>query len=166
MVQFIPGVQLNERFYREAVATIFAAAFPELRYSAALIGYGSDVLGFDSERSTDHEWGPRLVIFLDDDDHRALANRLTELLAAELRTEFCGYSTNFSEPDENRVRWMVPGEAGKVRHHLYFETLHQFTRRYLAVEPHQELSSIDWLLMYQSALLEVTGGAVLPRWAA
>ena len=113
MVQFIPGVQLNGRFYREAVAPIFAAALPELRYSAALIGYGSDVLGFDSERSTDHEWGPRLVIFLGDDDHRALANRLTELLAAELPTEFCGYSTNFSEPDENRVRWMVPGSQAR-----------------------------------------------------
>ncbi len=49
MPQFIPGVQLNEMFYREAVAPILAGAFPDLRYSAALIGHGSDVLGFDSE---------------------------------------------------------------------------------------------------------------------
>lgn len=48
MTQFIHGVQLKEMFYREAVAPILLAAFPGLRYSAALIGYGSDVLGYDS----------------------------------------------------------------------------------------------------------------------
>jgi hypothetical protein len=31
MTQFIHGVQLNETFYREAVAPILSAAFPELR---------------------------------------------------------------------------------------------------------------------------------------
>jgi hypothetical protein len=31
MTQFIRGVQLNEMFYREAVAPILSAAFPELR---------------------------------------------------------------------------------------------------------------------------------------
>jgi hypothetical protein len=43
MAHFIPGVQLNEMFYREAVAPIIADAVPGLAYSAALIGYGSDV---------------------------------------------------------------------------------------------------------------------------
>jgi len=47
MPHFIPGVELNELFYREVVAPIIASEFPNLRHSAALIGHGSDVLGFD-----------------------------------------------------------------------------------------------------------------------
>ena len=72
MPQFIPGIKLNQLFYNEAVEPILASAFPGLRYSAALIGYGSDVLGFDSARSTDHEWGLRLVIFLAENERAAL----------------------------------------------------------------------------------------------
>src|SRR5437764_9059937 len=126
MAKFIPGIELNAMFYRDAVAPILADACPEVRYSAALIGYGSDVLGFDSERSTDHEWGPRLVMFLEEDDYRAHKSSIEEVLSARLPTEFCGYSTNFTEPDENRVRLMAPGEVGHVRHHVYLHTLRDF----------------------------------------
>jgi Domain of unknown function (DUF4037) len=160
MTQFIPGVRLNEMFYREAVAPILFAAFPQLRYSAALIGYGSDVLGYDSERSTDHEWGPRLLIFLPDQDFREQADSIGEILSARLPTEFHGYSTNFAQPDENRVRWMVPAESGRVRHHVYFHTVREFIDNYLGIDPNGTLSIFDWLLMYQNALLEITGGAV------
>lgn len=160
MSKFIPGVQLNELFYREAVAPILASEFADLRYSAALIGYGSDVLGFDSERSADHEWGPRLVIFLSEEDNRALAASVGEVLSVRLPPEFRGYSTSFSEPDRNRVRSMAPADAGRVRHHVYFHTLRDFTRTYLGIEPNQALTHVDWLLMYQNSLLEITSGAV------
>ncbi len=160
MAEFIPGVQLNDAFYREAVAPILASAFPKVRYSAALIGYGSDVLGFDSERSTDHEWGPRLVLFLSEDDHRALAVQIGETLAMRLPAEFRGYSTNFTEPDHNRVRRMAPAEAGPVLHHVYVQTLREFIANYLAIDPFKTPDNIEWLLMYQNALLEMTGGAV------
>ncbi len=63
MSEFLPGLRLAEIFYREAVAPILAGHYPGLTYSAALIGSGSDVLGFDTARSMDHEWGPRLQIF-------------------------------------------------------------------------------------------------------
>ena len=51
---FIPGLALSSAFYTEIVAPILADAYPRLRYSAALIGYGSEVLGYDTARSTDH----------------------------------------------------------------------------------------------------------------
>jgi hypothetical protein len=159
MPTFIPGVQLNAMFYREVVAPILASEFPELRYSAGLIGYGSDVLGFDSERSTDHEWGPRLVVFLEE-DHGSLSGSISEVLAQRLPPEFRGYATNFTDPDEDRVRWMAPAQAGRVNHHIYCHTLREFLGRYLGIEPGQTVTNIDWLLMYQNALLEVTGGAV------
>ena len=160
MAQFIPGVQLNEMFYREAVVPILSAAFPELRYSAALIGYGSDVLGYYSERSTDHEWGLRLLIFLPEKDFREQADSIDEILSARLPTDFRGYSTNFAEPDENSERWMVPAESGRVRHHVYFHTVREFIGNYLGIDPRGTPSTFDWLLMYQNAPLEINGGAV------
>lgn len=160
MTQFIRGVRLNEMFYREAVAPILSAAFPELHYSAALIGYGSDVPGYDSERSTDHEWGPRLLIFLMEENYRAQADSISEILSARLPPEFRGYSTNFAEPDENRVRLMVLAESGHVRHHVYCHTVREFVGNYLGIDPRDTPTIVDWLLMYQNALLEITGGAV------
>ncbi len=55
-------------FYAEAVRPLLDQEFPGLRYAAALLGPGSEVLGFDTERSTDHDWGPRLQVFLGADD--------------------------------------------------------------------------------------------------
>ena len=55
---FVPGLELARDFYREAIRPILAREFPYLDHSAALIGPGSDVLGFDSARSSDHDWGP------------------------------------------------------------------------------------------------------------
>ena len=64
MREFIKGLELCERYFDEAVVPIWADQFPSLQYSAGLIGYGLDVLGFDDEVSTDHMWGPRLYLFL------------------------------------------------------------------------------------------------------
>jgi hypothetical protein len=160
MAHFIPGLELNRAFYREAVAPILAANFTRLIHSAALIGYGSDVLGYDSERSTDHEWGPRLMLFLDDGDRAALGSQITDALAMHLPTTFRGYSTNFAKADENGVRWMVPGEAGHIDHHVYIHTVSGLVRLMLNIEPGQTLDSVDWLLMSQQKLLEITSGEV------
>ncbi len=50
MPEFIPGLKLCEAFYWQAVRPILDAAFPGLAHTSALIGYGSDVLGYDRSR--------------------------------------------------------------------------------------------------------------------
>ena len=65
---FVPGLQLAREFYATAVRPLLEEGFPGLPYAAALLGPGSEVLGFDSQRSTDHDWGPRLQVFLRDSD--------------------------------------------------------------------------------------------------
>ena len=107
--EFVPGLRLNERFYAETVRPILAEAFPDLRYSAALIGYGSDVLGYDTPRSTDHEWGPRLLLFVGDEAHDALTGAIETLLSQRLPPEFLGFSTHFSPPGADGSR--VPRRA-------------------------------------------------------
>ena len=69
MSDFIPGLELSRRFFEEAVEPILETEFPGLRFAAALVGSGSEVLGFDTEMSSDHHWGPRVMLFLDEEDH-------------------------------------------------------------------------------------------------
>ncbi len=69
MSNFIPGLELGSLFYLEAVKPVLDTFFERMQYSAALIGSGSEILGFDTEMSTDHHWGPRVMLFLKEDDH-------------------------------------------------------------------------------------------------
>jgi hypothetical protein len=43
-MEFIPGIELSRRFYAEAVGPILRRGLPGLRHTAALVGYGSEVL--------------------------------------------------------------------------------------------------------------------------
>jgi hypothetical protein len=46
-------LDLSQRFYEQAVRPVLSSSFPALGYSAASIGQGSDVLGFDTSQSMD-----------------------------------------------------------------------------------------------------------------
>lgn len=163
MTDFIPGLELNRLFYEAAVRPILAAHFPNLPYSAALIGYGSDVLGYDTPVSADHEWGPRLLLFLRDDDHARHAAAIDDALRRDLPPMFRGYSTNFSAPDaaDGGVRILAPtGENGPVSHHIEIFTVASFLTWELGVASVDALTARDWLTFPEQKLLEVTAGAV------
>src|SRR5882724_4174491 len=84
MPNFIPGLRLSEMFYEEAVKPILENEFPNLVYSAALIGSGSEVLGYDTSQSTDHHWGPRLMLFLTESDFTIYRDSIYEALSHSL----------------------------------------------------------------------------------
>jgi hypothetical protein len=157
---FFSGLELNRVYYADAVRPILLDYAPNLAYSAALIGYGSDVLGYDTVISTDHEWGPRLLLFLDEPTYTARADEISQRLSAELPPAFRGYSTSFSGRDAEGVRLMEPGLSGAVQHHIGMHTIQGFFSRELGVDPNAPLSAVDWLLMPQQRLLEVTSGEV------
>jgi hypothetical protein len=93
---FLPGLELSQLFYAEVVAPILEKALGGVPYSAALIGWGSEVQGFDTVRSTDHAWGPRMQLFLSSDDFLARVDDLDALLDRELPVEFRGYPVRFA----------------------------------------------------------------------
>ena len=97
MPAFIKGKDLCRRFFNECARPVLRECFPRLAYTAGLLGYGSDVLGYDDAVSTDHMWGPRFYLFLKKED-MPLEGAILQAFGEWLPCTFCGYSVNFSAP--------------------------------------------------------------------
>lgn len=162
MPPFIPGLTLCEQFYSEAVRPILDDAFPGLAHSAALIGSGSEVLGFDDAMSSDHHWGPRVQLFVSETDHPRLASPIHETLARRLPYTFRGYSTNFGEPnpEDNGVQLLTTIDSGPINHRVTVSTLRAFVQEYLGYDLSHPLTTADWLSFPQQKLRSLTAGAV------
>lgn len=159
---FVPGLVLAEGFYQEAVKPILEERFPNLRYSAALIGHGSEVLEFDTEMSADHHWGPRVMLFLSPDDYESKRDTIRIVLSKELPTTYRGYPTNFSEPnpEDDGTQTLQPIASGPVNHRVEMFTLGGFFADYMNIGIEKGLESVDWLTLPQQKLRSVTAGCV------
>lgn len=160
MPKFTPGLELGKQFYLEEIKPILDREFPNLKYSAALIGWGSEVLRYDTPISRDHHWGPRGQLFLDEKEHGQLKDQISRTLSDNLPVKFRGYSTNFSKPEPNGVRHPVKIDSGPVRHMVEIYTIRSFFEARLSFDPFGKISNTDWLTFPQQRLLELTSGAV------
>ncbi len=160
MPAFIPGLQLSRMFYEEAVRDILDRNFPDMPHSAALIGFGSDVIGFDNAMSTDHMWGPRMILLLQEDEYERLSPRVDAALREQLPVSFHGYSTHFGGADEIGVRLATFIEKGPVDHLIEISTLRQYVRNYTGWDPAEPLTVLDWLTFEEHKLLALTAGDV------
>jgi hypothetical protein len=138
--RFVPGLELARAFYDETIAPLVG----DVEHAAGLLGSGSDVMGFDTERSTDHGWGPRLQLFV----ARENTAPVREAIEASLPADFRGWPTRFGWDD-------VP-----VSHHVDVVPLGEWLERRLGFDPRGGVSTRQWLSTPQQALLEVTAGAV------
>jgi hypothetical protein len=148
---FVPGLDLARDFYVVAVRPLLDEEFPRLEYAAALLGPGSDVAGYDTERSTDHDWGPRLQVYLADGDAERHAASLSAMLADRLPGEFRGYPVRFPvtrEPD------------GTARHRVEVSGLGAWLTGRLGFDPRRGVTLLDWLATPTQLLAEFTTGEV------
>ena len=159
---FIPGLDLSRRFYWEVVRPILDAHWPGLPHAAALIGGGSEVLGFDDATSTDHHWGPRVMLFLGEADRERWADAINVALRQQLPYTFLGYPTNFSPPDptDNGVQLMRPIDQGPVNHRVSIHTAAGFIAEILGFDLAQPLEPADWLTFPMQKLRSLTAGEV------
>ena len=102
------------------------------------------MLGFDTEVSTDHGWGPRLRLFVPAADVAAVRQRIDAGLPARFR----GWPVRYGWDE-------VP-----VSHHVQVVTLSDWLRGQLGIDPRAGMATVDWLTIPQQALLEVTQGQV------
>lgn len=137
---FAAGRELSSAFYAEVVAPLLH----HRQHAAALLGWGSDVLGFDTAVSTDHGWGPRMHVFVAASDVDAVRRDLD----ASLPEQFRGWPVRFG--------W----DGVPVQHHVRVSTLTNWLRDHLGIDPRAGMTSRDWLLLPQQALLEATRGHV------
>ena len=160
MPKFIPGLKLSRLFYESAVKPILNSAFPRVPHSAALIGWGSEVLGLDTPVSRDHHWGPRVLLFLSEKDYPKLKDKISDVLSDELPYEFMSYSTNYSEPEPNGVRHPVRITSGPVNHMVNIYTVRSFFKARIGFDLNRRITVTDWLTFPQQRLLELTSGEV------
>jgi hypothetical protein len=162
MKEFTPGLQLSRLFFERSVKPIIERLAPDLQYAAALIGSGSEVLGFDDEMSSDHHWGPRVMLFLSEIDHASKSESIDSALRKQLPSTFLGYSTNFSEPDpnDNNVQQLIEGEPGSINHRVEIFTLREYLLSYLGFDIDSEIEPADWLTFPEQKLGTVATGEV------
>lgn len=120
-------------FFDQLVKPILKKHYPYLKYSAGLLGPGSDVIGFDTPRSMDHDWGPRVAIFLPKKDER-----VSKKLNKELPVEFKGFSV-----------------IGVEVH-----TISSFFEEYLHFDISKKVTAEDWLVFPEHKLLTITEGDI------
>jgi hypothetical protein len=137
------GLSLARRFYRNAAAPLLG----DLPHAAALLGDGSEVLGYDDEVSTDHDFGPRLQVFVPD---RAEVTAVEARLAG-LPTWFDGFPVVFADHDRF---------AGVPHHQVEVTVPDAFFRARLGVDPYHGMALADWLVTPTQILARLTGGEV------
>jgi hypothetical protein len=159
--KFIPGIQLCGQFYAQIVRPLLEKHFPGVAYSAALLGDGSETLGYDTPMSRDHHWGPRVMLFVREAEI-TLAPQIHQMLAENLPYAFMGYSTHFTEPnpDDSGTQLLETIDSGPVNHRVSVQTPRSLLADHLGLDHAENLSPADWLSIPEQRLLTLTAGAV------
>jgi hypothetical protein len=138
-----------------------ARSLPGLRYSAGLLGSGSEVLGYDTVMSRDHHWGPRAMLFLSAVDLAEHGEQLRSVLGDELPREYGGFSTSFSapNPEDSGVQNLEMVTEGPVNHRVDLLNPSVWFREYLGVEAATREPTVrEWLVVPQQKLRSVVAG--------
>lgn len=159
MKRFIKGLDLSEGFFNHCARGIIEEHFPNIRYSAGLIGYGSDVLGYDDLVSTDHMWGPRFYLFLSK-DNISQKSSLFQVLCEHLPYTYEGYSVNFTKPDPDDCGVQHPEliHKGNVNPLIFIQTFDDFLVEQLGTSDLDNITLFEWLSLSEHRLLSLVSG--------
>jgi len=153
---FIPELELNRGFYSDIVKGMIERRHPNLQYAAGLTGHCSGCLGFDTHISTDHGWGPRLQIFLNEEDHKNLRSSLNEMFSNELPLKYRGFPTN-----QFKGCWgMEEIDEGPVNHWIQIETIQSFFNNDVYWDCDKPPTLHEWLSFTDQGLRELTSGEI------
>jgi len=142
------GLELSEKFYREFGAPMIREQFPHLEgiVAAALVGSGSECLGYDDEISRDHDFDPGFCILI---PGKELVDEKTEFALSraysKLPRSFGGYERSLLAPVGGSRRGVM-----RISAFLYEKTGNE----------NGLLSTREWFSAPEQSLLEATSGRV------
>ncbi|HEX5494486.1 MAG TPA: DUF4037 domain-containing protein [Mycobacteriales bacterium] len=119
----------------------------DIPHSAALLGDGSEVLGFDDAVSTDHDFGPRLQVFVSTEADAVRAEAALE----GLPDSFDGFPVVFRDTDRF---------GGRAHHQVEVTTAPEFFTARLGTDPAAGMQVVDWLTTPTQRLATLTAGEV------
>jgi hypothetical protein len=138
MTTFTSARELGDGFHADVIRPLLK----NTQYAAGLLGWGSDVLGYDTPRSMDHGWGPRLHVFVDADQ----VERVKAVVDQGLPDEYQGHPVRFGWDTQHPV------------HHITVTTVSDWLQDLLGFDATTELSTANWLITPQQKLLGVVAG--------
>lgn len=138
------GIELSRAYHRDVVGPLLERR-PGLRYAAARLGSGSDVLGLDDAVSRDHDWGLRLDVLVPGEQ----VSEVRAYLEESLPETYAGRPTRF-------VTSWEPTESVQVQ----VDSVEDFAVSRLGLDPRQGLDAPSWLGLTGQSILEVTAGEV------
>lgn len=129
--------ELSAAFYDDVIRPVV-----DVPHAAGLLGWGSDVLGYDTARSMDHGWGPRLQVFVDE------PGVVREAIEKALPDSYGGHPVRFGWDTQEPI------------HHITVTTLSSWLVGQLGFDASAGIGVADWLITPQQKLLEVVAGPV------
>lgn len=139
------GYELSKSFFTEWLYPILSDEYRPFLADLAVgfVGDGSEILGFDDEISQDHNFCPRVVVFVADERFADIGHKLRNALRARAPVTHLGFKLQFDE----------------VRQSIQVVPLQQFFLRYLHMK---DLPSTNqaWLKLDEQGLVELTSGQI------
>ncbi len=141
------GLQVSELFYEQVVRPSFMKELSEHEFgslSFGLVGPGSECFGFDDELSRDHDWSPRVIIWVPDTTSKDTVARYQRIYNG-LDSHFLGYG--FSQKvDRSVIRQGVLPVGGFFSSVLGYD--------------HPPATEMEWIVVKEEALSLATNGKV------
>jgi len=152
-MNFIPSLELSRMLFTEQIRPTLEKEFPGLEYAAATLGMCSEVLGLDDEVSLDHEWGPRVTLFLNEQDKARLAQEIHQVMQGALPESFKGFPMMWRKPGVG-----IHDTRETALYHVWVTTAAESLGN-IGIK-RLPLEDLDWLKISEQHLCEFTAGVV------
>lgn len=139
------GLELSQRFFHDVIHPLLQTHYqPVLPFLAAgLLGGGSEVLGFDDAISQDHNFSPRVQLFVTEPAITPEIDAIRHTILAAAPAQYLGFPLQHDQ-------WLSFIEVAP---------LDAFFHNYLTID-HWPSTAQDWLKLDEQKLLELTSGKV------
>lgn len=144
--------ELSKLLFRDEIEPLMNRMFPNIRFGAGSFGMCSENLSLDDDVSRDHEWGPRVTIYLSDADFEKYEAEIEKALQLNLPSVFHGFEMMWRQEGVD-----IHDTSRKALYHVYINTL---SRRLGFCGGSFPLKDSDWLNVSEQHLLEFTCGTI------